>query len=119
MKLHAEILDKKNLTPREADVFKLLCSGLSDKAIANQLGIHIKTVSKHIDHVYEKLGIRWQSINARCTAIGMAVANGMVKIVLRSVVVVLIFQTTVLDDDAVMRTRVRQPRIVRVVRTKN
>lgn len=118
MKLHAEILDKQNLTPRESEVFQLLCSGLSDKAIANQLGIHIKVVSKNTDRIYEKLGIRWQSINTRCTAIGIAVASGMVKIVLRSVVAVLVFQSSMIYDDAVLRSRVRAPKAARFSRLR-
>ena len=118
MKLTVEILDIKNLSPREADVFELLCSGLSDKAIARDLGIHIKTVSKHIDHIYEKLGIRWASINTRCTAISLAVASGMVKIGLHLVFAVLIFNTCLLNDDVVTRTRVRSARVMRVRRER-
>ncbi len=111
MRVHADVVDRKNLTPRESEVFALLCSGLSDKAIAAELGIHLKTVSKHIDHVYEKLGIRWCSINRRCTAIGLAVTQGMVKLVLRSVIVVLIFQCAWLDDEAVVRPVARAGRV--------
>lgn len=119
MKLHAELLDRQNLTPREAEVFELLCSGLSDKAIANELGIHIKTVSKHIDTVYTKLDIRWQSINTRCTAIGLAVARGMVRMVLRSVVIVLIFQAAWVQDDPFLRSRIRLPKTAKVRRIED
>lgn len=118
MKLHAELLNKQNLTPRESEVFQLLCSGLSDKAIANQLGIHTKVVSKNIDRIYEKLGIRWQSINTRCTAIGIAVASGMVKMVLRSVVAVLVFQSSMVYDNQALRVRTQTPRTVKTLRTR-
>jgi len=118
MHLDTEILDKKQLTSREADVLKLVCDGLPDKLIARALGISIKTVSTHIDHIYEKLGIRWASINTRCTAISLAVASGMVKIGLHLVFAVLILQTALLDQ-AVMRARVRAPRVVRVKRVNS
>lgn len=107
MKLQAKLLHTGNLTPREAEVFELICSGLSDKQIAAQLGIHIKTLSKHIDSVYEKMGLRWQSINTRCTAIGLAVASGMVKLVIRSVLLVAVIQTTMITDHSAVKTRAR------------
>jgi len=116
MKLTVEMLDRKNLSPREADVFELLCSGLSDKAIARALGIHIKTVSKHIDHIYEKLGIRWASINTRCTAISLAVASGMVKIGLHLLFAVLIFNILMLDRVVITPDRVVYVRVVRGTR---
>lgn len=119
MKLEAEIVDKKNLTQRECDVLKLLCNGLPDKMIARALGISIKTVSTHIDHIYEKLGIRWTSINTRCTAISLAVASGMVKIGLHLVFAVLIFQASMFDDELVLRARVRAPRVVRIRRVNS
>ena len=116
MRVDTEILDKKQLTSREADVLKLVCNGLPDKLIARALGISIKPVSTHIDHIYEKLGIRWASINTRCTAISLAVASGMVKIGLHLVFAVLIVQMALLDDNAITRVRVRSPRVVRIRR---
>ena len=118
MRVDTEILDKKQLTSREADVLKLVCNGLPDKLIARALGISIKPVSTHIDHIYEKLGIRWASINTRCTAISLAVASGMVKIGLHLVFAVLIFNTCLLNDDVVTRTRVRSARVMRVRRER-
>jgi len=115
VKLTVEMVDRKNLSPREAAVFELLCGGLSDKAIARALGIHIKTVSKHIDHIYEKLGIRWASINTRCTAISMAVTSGMVRIGLHVLFAVLIFNSCLLDEVA-LRVRVYSVRVMRVRR---
>ena len=82
-RLGAEIVDKKQLTLKESEVLRLISAGLPDKAIARVLGIHVKTLSKHIDHVYEKLGIRCLAINTRCTAIGVAVSKGMVKLSIR------------------------------------
>jgi len=115
MRLETEILDKKQLTVREADVLRLMCDGLPDKLIARVLGISIKTVSAHIDHIYEKFGLRWASINTRCTAISLAVASGMVKIGLHLVFAV-VLQSALLSDADAVRTGVRSSRVVRIRR---
>jgi DNA-binding CsgD family transcriptional regulator len=46
------------LTPREAEVFGLLRSGLSNRSIAESLVVSESTVKVHIRHIYEKLGVR-------------------------------------------------------------
>ena len=43
-------------TPRERDVMKLLADGLSNKGIAESLGISPRTVEIHRSHVMEKMG---------------------------------------------------------------
>ncbi len=45
------------LPAREAEVLGLLAQGLSNKAIATELGISRKTVGNHVEHVYTKLGV--------------------------------------------------------------
>jgi DNA-binding CsgD family transcriptional regulator len=45
------------LTAREVDVLRLLARGLSNKEIADQLGISRKTASNHVEHVYAKIGV--------------------------------------------------------------
>ena len=45
------------LTPREVEILQLLPSGLSDTEIASRLGISPRTVSKHIEHILEKLAV--------------------------------------------------------------
>ena len=60
---------REKVSPREADVLDLLCRGLTDRQIANRLGISPRTVDKHLEHAYVKLGVRcrvqaatrWQS----------------------------------------------------------
>lgn len=46
------------LTVREAEVLAKLCQGLSNKAIAKELGIEEVTVKLHLRKVYKKLGAR-------------------------------------------------------------
>ena len=45
------------LTPRELEVLRLLAEGLAQAEIAERLVISPKTVSTHIQHVLEKLGV--------------------------------------------------------------
>jgi HD-GYP domain-containing protein (c-di-GMP phosphodiesterase class II) len=47
-----------DLTERELEVLLVLVRGGSNKAIADDLGISVKTVGHHIQHVYEKAGVR-------------------------------------------------------------
>jgi HD-GYP domain-containing protein (c-di-GMP phosphodiesterase class II) len=47
-----------DLTERELEVLLVLVRGESNKAIADTLGISVKTAGHHIQHVYEKAGVR-------------------------------------------------------------
>ncbi|MBS2536622.1 helix-turn-helix domain-containing protein [Catenulispora sp. NF23] len=49
---------RAKVSPREADVLDLLCRGLTDRQIATRLGISPRTVDKHLEHAYVKLGVR-------------------------------------------------------------
>jgi len=46
------------LTHRELEVLLVLVRGGSNQAIADDLGISVKTVGHHIEHVYKKAGVR-------------------------------------------------------------
>ena len=50
-------LRELGLTPREADVLWHLTRGHSSSTIASRLGISERTVRKHLEHVYRKLGV--------------------------------------------------------------
>lgn len=46
------------LSPRELDVIEAISAGLSNKAIARELGISLHTVKFHIESLLRKLGAR-------------------------------------------------------------
>jgi LuxR family maltose regulon positive regulatory protein len=46
------------LTPRELEVTRLICQGHSNAEIARQLVVAVSTIKKHINHIYDKLGVR-------------------------------------------------------------
>jgi DNA-binding CsgD family transcriptional regulator len=47
----------EHLTPRELEVLKLICEGLSSRRIAGQLGIAFKTAACHRSRIMEKAGV--------------------------------------------------------------
>jgi len=46
------------LTERELDVLELVAQGLTNRQVAARLFIATGTVRTHLEHVYEKLGVR-------------------------------------------------------------
>jgi LuxR family maltose regulon positive regulatory protein len=51
-------VDAPALTPRELAVLRLTARGLSNKEIAQQLGVWLQTVKTHLHNIYEKLEVR-------------------------------------------------------------
>ena len=49
--------DGRRLTSRESEVLQLVAEGLANKQVAAELGISIKTVEKHRQHLMDKLNI--------------------------------------------------------------
>jgi len=47
----------ERLTARESEVVRMVARGMSNKAIAHQLGISPRTVEGHLNHVFDKLGV--------------------------------------------------------------
>jgi HD-GYP domain-containing protein (c-di-GMP phosphodiesterase class II) len=62
------------LTTREVDVLRLLARGMSNKDIAERLGISRKTADNHVEHIYTKLGV-----SNRARASLFAVRNGLMS----------------------------------------
>ena len=61
----------EELTPREAEVLRLLAHGLANKEIAQQLDLSIHTVERHLTNLYPKIGCR-----SRTEATAFAVTHG-------------------------------------------
>ena len=47
-----------HLTPRETEVVRRIAGGLSNKEIAGELGVSVRTIEHHITSIYRKLGAR-------------------------------------------------------------
>ena len=50
--------DVGDLTGRELAVLQLLATGCTAKSISVQLGCSVRTVNKHLEHLYRKLGVK-------------------------------------------------------------
>ena len=53
-----EVPRPAGLTEREVDVLGLLAHGHTNREIAEALGISVKTVGAHVEHIYTKAGVR-------------------------------------------------------------
>jgi DNA-binding CsgD family transcriptional regulator len=60
------------LTDREVDVLRLACRGATRQAVADQLQLSAKTVSRHLENSYAKMGV-----STRAAAALFAVAHGL------------------------------------------
>ena len=49
--------DLYKLTPRERDIVRLICEGYKYKTIGEKLFIAEKTVTKHVQNIFEKLEV--------------------------------------------------------------
>jgi DNA-binding NarL/FixJ family response regulator len=63
-------LDQYRLTPRETDVLNWLAKGKTNRDIAEILGMSPRTVNKHLEHIFIKLGVE-----TRSAAVGMAIGG--------------------------------------------
>jgi non-specific serine/threonine protein kinase len=62
------------LTARERDVTRLIAGGLSNREIAEELVVSVRTVERHITNLYAKLGAR-----GKAAAIAYALRHGLVR----------------------------------------
>jgi DNA-binding CsgD family transcriptional regulator len=58
------------LTTRQQQVLALVAEGLTDAAIAHRLGCRPRTIDKHLEHIYRKLGV-----SCRTAAMAAAVTS--------------------------------------------
>ncbi len=62
-----------HLTSREVDVLKLVATGLTNREIAERLGLSSRTVDAHLRSVFAKI-----DVGSRSAATRYAVENGLV-----------------------------------------
>jgi DNA-binding NarL/FixJ family response regulator len=48
----------KNFSPRQSQILSLMAQGLSDKEIAQKIGVRYPTVRTHIERVFRGYGVR-------------------------------------------------------------
>lgn len=53
------------LTPRELEVVKLVAAGLTNRDIANRLGLSARTIDAHLRSIYGKIGVTSRSAATR------------------------------------------------------
>ncbi|MGZ3610197.1 MAG: response regulator transcription factor, partial [Ktedonobacteraceae bacterium] len=61
------------LTSREANVLELVAQGKSNRQIAQELGLSVKTVANHLTHIFNKT-----MCENRAAAAAFAIHNGLV-----------------------------------------
>ena len=62
------------LTPREVEVLRLVCSGLTNRGIASELVLSEKTVARHLSNIFAKLDVQ-----SRAAATAYAYEHGLVE----------------------------------------
>jgi DNA-binding NarL/FixJ family response regulator len=56
------------LTPREREVLRLLAAGRPNAGIASQLVLSVRTVERHVENIYAKIGVSGRTARAAATA---------------------------------------------------
>lgn len=65
------------LTPRESDVLRLIAAGKSNEEIASTFVLSVRTVERHINSIYQKIGATGKAARAKATA--YALREGLVR----------------------------------------
>jgi len=55
---YEEFCSRFEISPRESDVIREICNGLSNKEISDKLFISLQTVKDHTHHIYIKINVR-------------------------------------------------------------
>ena len=69
----------KELTPRESEIVRYVCSGMKNIEVAERLAITESTVKTHLNNIFQKLGLR-----DRLELTHYAIKTGMVAVIDRS-----------------------------------
>jgi DNA-binding NarL/FixJ family response regulator len=62
---HVEAVDVHHLTPRQAEVLRLLARGWTDAQIADELFLSRRTVHAHLREIFRKLAVSHRSAATR------------------------------------------------------
>jgi DNA-binding CsgD family transcriptional regulator/tetratricopeptide (TPR) repeat protein len=71
----APAAERSLLTRREREVVRLLAAGRSNDEIAQKLVLSVRTVERHVENIYDKIGVSGRSARAAATA--WALAHGL------------------------------------------
>jgi DNA-binding CsgD family transcriptional regulator len=61
----ARLARTDGLTLREVEIIRLLAAGLTNRQIAERLGLSVRTVDAHLRSIYAKLGVKSRSAATR------------------------------------------------------
>lgn len=113
--IKAEITNTDGLTPRQSQILAMMCEGMTDKAIANALGVTARAVEAQIDKMYEKNGLKWSQVNSRTTLIIKAISKGIVKITINSMIFAICLHIAI-NDNSFLRPRARIVNLIKTTR---
>ena len=66
--------DDHGLSPRELEVLRLIAQGITNKAIAAELGLSVRTIDRHVSNLLTKI-----DVDSRAAATAYAYENGLVQ----------------------------------------
>jgi ATP/maltotriose-dependent transcriptional regulator MalT len=75
---HPLAAQPEQLSHREVQVLGLVATGDSNQQIADKLVLSVRTLERHLGHVYDKLGVTGKS--ARAVATAYAIGHGLVPV---------------------------------------
>lgn len=78
--IEVKVIDKQNLTNREAQLLAMIAEGSLDATIAHKLYISRRTVETHLRNLYDKMNVRGDDKNARCLAVSKAYVSKIIEI---------------------------------------
>ena len=73
LRTESKTADSDILTARERQVLALMAKGGSNRTIAGELGLSPKTVNRHVENIFGKLGV-----SSRTAAVAKALKSGMI-----------------------------------------